>query len=143
MSKRERFWEAAWLNLFHSLGFIAVIGFVSFFGYGIYKDVMRFGHEITSSESPDFSSIRATFHSGLIADEKPCATKSGKAADLSGCDLLRLSLYMSLDSVKRVLNGSGYFSDRASLIMPKKDDRSLKYPYVYESNEVFSISVRF
>jgi len=143
MSKRERFWEAAWFNLFHIIGVVAVIGFVSFFAYGIYMDIMHSEHEITPSGNRDYSSIRATFHRGLIADQKPCARKSGEAADVSGCDLFRLSLYMSPDAVTRVLNGSGYFTGRASLITPKRDHRSLKYPYVHESNDVFSISIDF
>jgi predicted TPR repeat methyltransferase len=96
---------------------------------------------VSSQKDPE--ATRAAFQTSLFKEQIPCAVKGNKFSDVKDCAVFGLRLGMTVDEVKRVVDGSGYFSDRAFFVKGCTDPDPRCVGFIYRSKDGLSISADF
>jgi nitrate reductase NapE component len=140
----DQFWHLAWGHLFNALGMISVVGFFGFVVWGLASGTFQ-GTTKPPNDRSDSTreATQALFAKSLLNGPKPCAAKGKKVSEIKKCGVLGVRLGMSLDEVKEVLDGSGYFASGVSFTKSCHNQDPQCAGYIYARTDAFSISVNF
>ena len=139
--KWQAWWEIVWLNLLHVFGIIAAVGVFLWLVWTFVGPIVLPPKEVRDQTTNERKATQAVFQRALMNVPKPCAVKGKPYSDVRGCSVFGLRLGMSLEDVKETLDGSGYFSDRTSLIKGCIERVPRCVGFVRQSNGDFSLTV--
>src|SRR5262249_18442473 len=104
------------------------------------------GSPQTTTSGQDRELMQKTFNRGLLNVAKPCAIKSKKFSEISDCSLFGLTLGMTFDEAKLIIDQSGYFPEKASITKIKgchsRNDEAC-VGYIFARKDGLSIIVDF
>jgi hypothetical protein len=111
----QAWWEIIWLNLLHIFGVVAAVGAFLWLVWTFAGPTLLPPKESRNQITSERKATQAVFQRALMNAPKPCVVKAKPYSDIRGCSVFGLRLGMSLEDVKESSDGSGYFSDGASL----------------------------
>lgn len=155
----QQFWERVWVNLFHTLALVCVVGGFVWLGWWLFfgptsppsspsARVETARVEYVQISTTEQAALQNVFNALITTDKRPCGLKrkGEKLTDVRGCSLFRLRLGMTVDEVNRALEQSGYFPSKAVLInqcKPEKEKTCVHTHFIFRQRDGFSVTADF
>ncbi|MBJ7535458.1 hypothetical protein JDN40_15220 [Rhodomicrobium vannielii ATCC 17100] len=143
-------WERVLLSTLYSLGVLGLVGFSVWLAWSSLNDKkslvpasVRSYVATSDGATLDRDAVKENFRRLLFSGAKPCAVREKKISDISACSVFGIQLGDSFSFVKRTVDGSGFFTEPATLHETCRNGRKQCQQRLHISNGNFTLSVEF
>jgi len=143
-------WERVLLSTLYSLGILGLIGFSLWLAWSslnekkgaISTPIPSFAATSEGSRI-DRDAVKGNFRRLLFSGAKPCAVRERKNSDLSACSVFGIKLGDTFQQVKTTIDGSGFFTEPATLRENCRNKRKNCQQQLYINNGAFTLMLEF
>ncbi|MBT3071200.1 hypothetical protein KKP04_09985 [Rhodomicrobium sp. Az07] len=150
----HNFWERMLLSTLYSLGILGLVGFSVWLAWSSLTDKGSAKPATATAATPTYAAtsdggtldrdaVKDNFRRLLFSGVKPCAVRNKKISDISECSVFGIKLNDSFASVKRTVDGSGFFAEPAALHETCRNGRKQCTQRLFLDNGNFTLSVEF